>query len=203
VHVGQNQAGDGLSLTVNDPNIFSLTLRGATDPLHLLGFAADQASVRTVAMTAASAAPADGKLPADLAFSLVVTRTDGSTISLRDADELVLLGASNAGNGANLDLLAGQVQTLINNALNAKGLGGSPISITAVSGHLVLSSQDASILSVNINGAGPLGFANGGATTQRSGDRLFFVSANPGENTHLWNLEGVTLTDPSLVVPRT
>ena len=193
VHVGQNLAGDGLSLTVNDPTIFSLTLRGATDPLHLLGFAPDQASVRTVAMTAASAAPADGKLPADLAFSLLVTRTDGSTISLGGADEVVLLGASNAGNGANLDLLAGQVQTLINNALSAKGLAGSPISVTAVSGHLVLSSQDASILSVNIKGAGPLGFADGGATTQRAGDRLLFVSANPGENTHLWKVEGVTL----------
>ncbi|HEX7096317.1 MAG TPA: hypothetical protein VF183_10570, partial [Acidimicrobiales bacterium] len=143
--------GDRLTLSVNDPNVIGITIHGA----EAFGFDPDQTSVRSVQMAADAAAPANGRLPADLTISVSMLTSAGLTIE----HDVTLPGTQNADNGSagGLADLADQLAAAINAAF-AADFTGDAVSVDGSGANLVVSSVDASILKVSVGGAGALGF---------------------------------------------
>ena len=177
-------SGGHLVLSITDPGIFSAVAHGAED----LGFGADQASTRSVAVTSSADAPGDGRLPADLTFKVAIATSDGQLFE----HDVTLLGDDNAGNGS-LGELAGQLETALNNAFSAD-FDGAPLAVSNSGGKLLLRSLDDSILSVSLTDAGPLGFTAEGQASVRSGDRLFFNTYDSTQGAELWKVEGASVT---------
>jgi ELWxxDGT repeat protein len=186
VSVSASEPAGRILLSVTDPTIADVRVLGGT----LFGFTDDQTSIGTVSMTAATDGPDSGMPPSDLNMTLDVVLADGRTLEL----EVALPGGMTAGNEG-LGDLASQLQKAINDGLSQNGGGAVSVRIESVNDapRLSIVATDGSIAQMAIRGAEVIGFGTDQAS-QRSGDRLYFVSSDFSTTTRLWKLEAETLT---------
>ena len=175
--------GSQLHLAVTDPNIAQLVVHAGT----ALGFSADQPSVRSVAVTGASPAPANGRLNYDLTFTVNVQATQGVQLAL-----LISVTGAETQSNTTLAQLATQIQTKLNAALTTNGLTGNPVTVANVGGRLRFTAASP-IMSLAITDATAIGITDG-TRSLRVGDRLWFVTNTGTQGTELWKLESTTFT---------